>query len=111
MANTINASNLTRLAFIDYFRLKTALKKDGQSPTMEITQHDKDTVTYRDLSDTLMEIISQITELTAVQSGTALDAVGFLVSTLITEKVITEEQAEALQQKLIKEWMEQTHGN
>lgn len=111
MANTINASNLTRLAFIDYFRLKRALQKDKQAPTMEITQHDKDNVTYKDLADTLGEVISQITDLTTVQSGTAIDAIGFLVATLISENVITEQQATELQQKLIQDWMEQTNGN
>lgn len=108
--SNISPNNLTRIAFIDYYRILTQLIHDGQTPTMEISQHDKDTVTYRDLADTLIEITSQITELSATQSGVALDAVGFVVNTLIAQGVITEAQSKEIQQNLIQDWTESTYG-
>ena len=54
------ARNLSQLSFIDYFRIKQMLDKDEQLPTIEVSQHNDDVVTYKDAYDILQDIIGSL---------------------------------------------------
>lgn len=88
--------NLSQLSFEDYFRIKQLLKEKDQLPTVEVTQHDSDIVTYQDAYDIINRTIDSLSDYVTQRTDFDYDVVALLMSVLMSKKVLTEKEVNAI---------------
>jgi len=94
------------LSFIDYFRLKQVLDSKGTLPTMDITLHDKDKLTYSEAYDTLNLISKDLRKYTDRYSSLSIDTIGILCTLLSDKGILNNKDIEAIKKIIVSGWQE-----
>lgn len=100
------AKNISALGFRDYVRLRRLVKADGKQPTIEVTQHNSETVTYKEayeaLEDTIVDLQHYATRLNEYNS----DLISTLCAYLYSKKIITKQDMDEIANNAMKIWKE-----
>ena len=98
--------NISALGFNDYVRIRRLVKHDGKSPTIEVTQHDKDTVTYYEAYQALLDVSSDQQAYSMHLNEYTTNLVSALCTMLYQHKVLSEAEIKQIGNIAEKLWQE-----
>lgn len=101
----LEAKDLSKVGFQDYFRLRRQLQATGDIPNSQIQQHDNDPITFDEAYDTLNLIIDDLLGVSDMYARLSVDSLGTLISMLVAKGVLTQKDYEVIlkeSQKLMK---------
>lgn len=102
---SLEAKDLSKVGFQDYFRLRRQLQATGDIPNSQIQQHDNDPITFDEAYDTLNLIIDDLLGVSDMYARLSVDSLGVLISMLVAKGVLTQKDYEVIlkeSQKLMK---------
>lgn len=100
------AKNISALGFRDYVRLRRLVKADGKTPTIEVTQHNQDKVTYEDAYLAMEDMVTDLQKWTNRLNEYNSDLISALCSYLYAKKLITKQDMNGIASDAMKIWKE-----
>lgn len=98
--------NISALSFQDYVRIRRLVDHEGKLPTIEVTQHDKDTVTFYDAYAALKDLANDSHEYAMNLNEYTTNLVSSLCSLLVSHKVLSEKEVAEIGNFAEKLWKE-----
>lgn len=87
---SLEAKDLSKVGFTDYFRLRRQLELTGDTPNSQIQQHDNDPVTFDEAYETLSLIINDLANSGSFYARVSVDTLGTLITLLVSKNVLNE---------------------
>ena len=100
----ISPSHLSKVAFIDYYRLLHQLEAKKQLPLENIKQHDDDILTYKEAYETLSFLLESVMDYNAKRSDISIDAFSLITDALYRKNILSKEEIINIQNNLQQIW-------
>lgn len=98
------AQNISALGFRDYVRIRRLVHADGKNPTIEVTQHNKDTVTYVEAYGVIEDVINELEDYVQRTNEYTTNLVSALCGTLYDRHLVSKKDVEQIGQIAEKLW-------
>lgn len=93
---SLEAKDLSKVGFTDYFRLRRQLELTGDTPNSQIQQHDSDPVTFDEAYETLSLIINDLANSGSYYAKVSVDTLGTLITLLVSKNILTKKDYDIL---------------
>lgn len=84
----VNPRDLSKLDFVDYYRLRSDIEAEKKGIPQSILLHDGDEITFLDMYKTLKLITSEIMQLLDANSNFSVDLLFMLISYLVEKGIL-----------------------
>jgi len=101
---------LDPLAFIDYYRLREAIKSKDQEATPSISLHDGEVISYYDAWKTMSHLSDDLINYNNSYNSMTIDVIGVMLEVLQTRGVLTSDDMDKIQNKIKNEWSNYQDG-
>jgi hypothetical protein len=86
---SLEAKDLSKVGFQDYFRLRRQLQATGDIPNSQIQQHDNDPITFDEAYDTLNLIVDDLLRASDMYAKVSVDSLGVLITMLVKKGILS----------------------
>lgn len=92
----VNPRDLSKLDFVDYYRLRSEIEQENKGIPQSILLHDGDEITFLDMYKTLKLIVGDLSKLLEADSNFSVDLLFMLVSYLVEKGILSSEDLSEL---------------
>lgn len=105
------ASHLSAVSFIDYYRLKKLNDMEGSLPYENITQHNDDILTYAEAYQTISFLLDNVVEILSDKVDLSIDFSSLIVSVLNDKGIVNTREVENIKDSVEKLWDKRINDN